>query len=98
MFHVEQRRQIVSRRGKDADWNIYEAGNTTWEKVPVAVLMDIRDEMKAARILASEIRSELKLINQTLRCPDFQSIPMILKGIRAKLPSKKERDATQRKS
>jgi hypothetical protein len=46
-----------------------EAGQApTWERVNTAILLDIRDE--------------LRKMNQTLRCPDFQSIPRVLKEIR----------------
>lgn len=57
------------RRGKDADWNIYnEHGNTDWAKVPIAVLMDIRDELKA--------------LNRVFACSDAQAIPGELRAIR----------------
>ena len=41
----------------------------TWQKVGVAVLMDIREE--------------LKTLNRLLSCPNFQSIPRRLRQIAA---------------
>jgi hypothetical protein len=61
------------RRGKDAAWNVYDSdGSTSWDKVEIIVLMDIRDE--------------LKKLNALLHCENFISIPRTLKGIRNKLP------------
>jgi hypothetical protein len=57
------------RKGKDTEWNVYEDnGNTSWEKVGVSVLMDIRDE--------------LKRLNSLLACPNFLRIPVALDAIR----------------
>jgi hypothetical protein len=53
-------------RHKDADWNFPEKV-ANWEQAGVAVLMDIR--------------AELKRINQTLGCPGFQAIPRKLDAI-----------------
>lgn len=53
-------------RHKDVNWD---TDGLSWEShVIVAVLMDIRDE--------------LKIFNRVLRCPNFQLIPNILRGIR----------------
>lgn len=37
----------MAHNRQNVDWNIDDsAGNTTWEKVPIAVLMDIRAELR----------------------------------------------------
>jgi len=82
----------MARRGKDIDWNIYENGNTTWEKVPIAVLMDIRDEIKANNVHLIVLRQELGRLNSLLCCPSFMEIPRILRGIRRKIPARKKPD------
>lgn len=72
----------MARRGKDVEWNIYEGGSTTWEKVPIALLMDIRDQ--------------LMLMNRYLRvleCPNFTDIPRKLDLIRRhtnRIPAKRK--------
>lgn len=63
-------------RRKDVNWDLPERVET-WEQVQVAVLMDIRDE--------------LKQLNRTLGCHNFLSIPHTLKGIRRKIPTPKPR-------
>lgn len=66
------------RRGKDNDWNVYDdAGNTSWEKVQIIVMMDIRDELKA--------------LNSVLGCHNAIRIPRILDQIEAntKRPKRK---------
>lgn len=63
-------------RHKDADWNLPEKLQA-WDQVQVAVLMDIRDE--------------LKKMNGILNCTNFLDIPRILRGIRRKLPEPKRR-------
>lgn len=69
-------------RCKDIRWNIHRDayGRVEWEAVTVAVLMDIRDE--------------LKLMNErlsVLRCPDFIAIPRILREIRRNTTKPKRR-------
>lgn len=54
-------------RRKDVDWNLGE-GTATWDQVKVAVMMDIRDE--------------LKRLNTLLHCSNFQQIPRVLRSIR----------------
>jgi hypothetical protein len=55
-------------KGKDIEWTIYDDfGKTTWELVPIAVLMDIRDE--------------LKQLNRLLTCDNFITIPFKLDRI-----------------
>lgn len=52
-------------RRANENWNLPE--QITWEHVAIAVLMDIRDE--------------LRLIRQTLHCRNFQRIPAKLDRI-----------------
>lgn len=54
-------------RHKDINWQLPEKQLETWAQVNVAVLMDIRDE--------------LKTLNALLRCPNFQAIPAKLDRI-----------------
>ncbi len=54
-------------RKKDMDWNL-PVDNNTYESAQLAVLMDVRDE--------------LKKLNTTFSCYSFQSIPASLRSIR----------------
>lgn len=56
-------------RFKDIDWNLADAQGKigTWERVAIAVQMDIRDELKA--------------LNTLLRCDNFLLIPSKLDSI-----------------
>lgn len=54
-------------RHKDEYWNLSEPIKT-WEEVHVAVLMDIRDELKD--------------LNRLLHCENFKRIPFVLDRIR----------------
>jgi hypothetical protein len=60
----------MAGRFKDIEWNLADDQGRvgTWERVQVAVLMDLRDE--------------LKRLNNLLACPNFVAIPRILRGIR----------------
>jgi hypothetical protein len=65
-------------RRKDYDWNTGNPGTVmTWEGAQLAVLMDIRDE--------------LKKLNTLLHCYNFTTIPATLRGIRAKLPTRRRK-------
>lgn len=56
-------------RCKDVDWKLPEPGEgRTWEHVIVAVLMDIRDEVKQ--------------LNRVFGCWNFQQIPGSLRSIK----------------
>lgn len=71
---------MVDLRRKNIDWNIADAdGSTpTWERVQVAVLMDIRDELRE--------------LNAIFKCKNFLEVPRILRGIRrhaARIPGGK---------
>jgi hypothetical protein len=70
---------MSSGRFKNIDWDLAnENGNIgSWEHVAIAVLMDIRDE--------------LRRINRTLGCSNFQGIPTTLRSIRTAMPTKRER-------
>jgi len=64
---------MADRRRRDANWQI---GNDrgeilTWEEVQVAVLMDIREE--------------LKRLNNVLQCPNFIAVPRKLDDIKSEL-------------
>jgi hypothetical protein len=59
----------MMKQWPNAEWNLAdETGNiTTWEKVGIAVLMDIR--------------RELQKLNRLFQCPNFQAIPKKLDRI-----------------
>jgi hypothetical protein len=57
---------MAETRHKDADWNLGE--KPTWDGAQLAVLMDLRDEIKR--------------LNSLLYCPNFIAIPRILREIR----------------
>jgi hypothetical protein len=63
----------------DREWNLADKeGNIgTWERVQIAVLMDIR--------------SELRTLNSVLRCPNFQAIPRKLDRIARNTAKKKKK-------
>jgi len=58
-------------RFKNSDWDLADShGNVgTWERVGIAVLMDIRDE--------------LQTLNRLLGCRNFIEVPTILREIKA---------------
>lgn len=56
----------MRRYNVNQDWELPK--DITWDKVPIAVLMDIRDE--------------LKTLNQLFHCSNFVAIPTILRAIR----------------
>ena len=69
---------------RNTEWNLAESDNRTiasWEKVSIAVLMDIRRELRA--------------LNALLACPNFTGIPRTLKRISANTakPKRKKRTA-----
>jgi len=63
---------MANRRWKDQEWFIVSADGKQYEITNqaqhLAVLMDIRDELKS--------------LNQLLSCPNFTEIPSILREIR----------------
>lgn len=60
---------MADRRRKNVNWTVADeqGGVPTWERVTIAVLMDIRDE--------------LQLLNRLLHCRNFQNIPRKLDRI-----------------
>lgn len=66
----------IDRRKKDVNWApADQAGNLpTWERVNLAVLMDIRDELKL-------VTAELHCMNNVIQCSNFIAIPQILRRI-----------------
>lgn len=66
---------MADRRKKDIDWTVAEADGSvpTWERASIAVLMDIRDELR---------RIAVQNTDRTLRCPNFLAIPETLRAIR----------------
>lgn len=57
---------MVDRTSPNGEWTVSEEDGTvpTWERAAIAVLMDIR--------------RELKLLNAAIYCPNFQAIPSTL--------------------
>lgn len=70
---------MIDRRKKDVNWTLHisDGGTVSNEHAQLAVLMDLRDE--------------LKKLNTLLHCPNVIDIPRILRGIRTKLPSKRRK-------
>lgn len=69
-------------RFKDRDWNLTHSINNndqiySWDLVPIAVLMDIRDE--------------LKRLNHLLNCPNFTRMPHTLESIRKNTIKKRKK-------
>lgn len=66
-------------RHKNGDWNIPDGDELRWEHVPIAVLMDIRDE--------------LQKLNRLLYCNNFTRIPYKLDQIEenTRKPKRKKR-------
>lgn len=69
-------------RFKDREWNLTHSVHNddqiySWDLVPIAVLMDIRDE--------------LKQLNRLLHCPNFTSIPHKLESIRKNTTKKRKK-------
>ncbi len=62
---------MTDRRGKNVSWIPLDVNGhaPTWERIGIAVLMDIRDELQD--------------LNGTLRCDNFLSIPRVLRRISA---------------
>lgn len=72
---------MSDRRHRDGDWIVGDEKGVvpTWERAGIAVLMDIRDE--------------LKRLNAAIYCPNFMAIPRTLKRISRNTakPKKKRR-------
>ena len=63
---------MADKRQKDVNWRVADdAGNVaSWDQAQVAVLMDIRDELKA-------LNQQMRILS----CPNFLQIPHTLKRI-----------------
>jgi len=70
---------MVDRQKRDTEWEVADAGGTvpTWECAGIAVLMDIR--------------RELRRLNGTLNCTNFLNIPHTLNRISANTAKPKKR-------
>jgi hypothetical protein len=69
-------------RFENIDWDLPSAPGApnkiaTWEAAKIAVLMDIRDE--------------LKKLNRLLHCPNFMAIPRKLDAIHKELPTRRKK-------
>lgn len=71
----------IDRRAADVDWSVREENGAvpTWERVSIAVLMDIR--------------RELRKLNAVLACPNFTAIPHTLREIQANTKKPKRKTA-----
>lgn len=58
---------VVMARHKDANWTLPEDTSVSYDEAQLAVLMDIRDE--------------LKRLNTVLQCPNFIAVPAKLDAI-----------------
>jgi len=70
----------MDTRHKDRDWTLPTKANgrlESWEYVSIAVLMDIRDE--------------LKKLNTLLHCGNFTGLPWDIKKIRQRVCRRKRR-------
>lgn len=65
-------------RHKDANWRLPDKAEN-WQQASVAVLMDLRDE--------------LKRLNELLHCPNFTRIPAVLDVIRRNTHKKKRKQS-----
>lgn len=60
---------MTDTRKKDMNWTVHpmDSGNFSYDAAQLAVLMDLRDEMKK--------------MNSILNCPNFLEIPAVLQRI-----------------
>jgi len=68
----------VDRLKRNIDWMVADQDGSipSWERVSIAVLMDIR--------------SELRTLNRLLACPNFIGIPVTLRSIRKNTAPKRK--------
>ena len=72
---------MVDRTCADQDWNVADQnGGITWDRVHIAVLMDIR--------------RELRKLNVVLNCPSARAIPDLLRKIDRNTARKKPKRKT----
>lgn len=76
---------MTDTRKKDANWslNILPSGNVSTDDAQLAVLMDIRDE--------------LKILNRLLQCKNFIDIPFKLEAIKRNTTKPRKRGTTSKK-
>ena len=75
----------MSRQAENTEWNVRDAdGSITWERAGIAVLMDIR--------------RELRTLNRVLACPNFLEIPRTLRTIRTNTSNLPKRAYPRRKA
>lgn len=79
---------VADRRQKNMNWYVADANGKEYSTahIQLAVLMDLRDELKALNVGVTEVRRHLIDVKQALsvlHCPNFQAIPRVLKSIRA---------------
>jgi hypothetical protein len=69
---MENKKLLPRFRNRSVEWGIYDLGNgiVNPEDARLAVLMDIRDELKS--------------LNAIFKCKNFQDIPKILRSIQRK--------------
>lgn len=75
----------MSKQYGDVEWNLESEGGGvgTWEKVSIAVLMDIR--------------RELRRLNSVLACPNFQAIPKILRRVSSNTAKPRKRSSKRKR-
>jgi hypothetical protein len=71
-------------RHKDTVWALPEGESVTCESAQLAVLMDIRDELKALRAI--------------FQCPNFLQVPWTLKNIETNTKRKKKRPVARKRA
>lgn len=69
-------------RHKDTTWNLPDKPET-WEQVIVALLMDIRSELKV-------LNERTFVVSSAIGCVNFQRIPWTLKAIQANTKKKRK--------
>lgn len=78
----------MSRQCKDWDWTL-PTGDYTYDSAQLAVLMDIRDELKLIRLCQTDIRNRLN-------CTETMAIPRMLRRISANTAKPKKRKKVNR--
>jgi len=68
-------------RHKNANWKLDDAATISNEHAILAVLMDIRDELKQSNALAIETNARLGRLCAVLECGNFLDVPRKLERI-----------------
>lgn len=83
---------MTETRYRDRNWPISTNpnGNVPFEDVKLAVLMDIRDELKT-------VTHQLRTLNRVFECPNFIAVPSYLRTImrQTRKPVRRTRKATK---